>query len=105
MNFCGFPAKEVHDLALLIVLEKVFKDFFKKQVSANSRKVECLLSTLIRRLLTDRKCTAKVLKNIKDYWFGATYKEDIAAVAESFKKLVVDKVYWEVFVKLNMNFG
>lgn len=32
---------------------------------------------------------------IKDNWFGVTYKEDKAAVVESFKKLIADGVYRE----------
>ena len=36
----------------------------------------------------------KVLET-KDKWFGVTYKEDIAAVVESFKRLIEDGVYRE----------
>lgn len=94
MNFWGFPAKEGHDPAFLTVLEYGFKDFFEKQVPANPQKAEYLLPTLIGGLLRDGKCTVKVLET-KDNWFGVTYKEDKAAVVESFKKLIADGVYRE----------
>lgn len=45
-------------------------------------------------MLRDGKCTVKVLET-KDNWFGVTYKEDKAAVVESFKKLIADGVYQE----------
>ena len=94
MNFWGFPAKEGHDPAFLTVLEDGFKDFFEKDVPANPQKSEYLLPTLIGGLLRDGKCTVKVLET-KDNWFGVTYKEDKAAVVESFKKLIADGVYQE----------
>lgn len=94
MNFWGFPAKEGHDPAFLTVLEDGFKDFFEKDVPANPQKSEYLLPTLIGGLLRDGKCTVKVLET-KDNWFGVTYKEDKAAVVESFKKLIADGVYRE----------
>ena len=94
MNFWGFPAKEGYDPAFLTVLEDGFKDFFKKDVPANPQKAEYLLPTLIGGLLRDGKCTVKVLET-KDNWFGVTYKEDKAAVVESFKKLIADGVYQE----------
>ncbi len=57
-------------------------------------KAEYLLPTLIGGLLRDGKCTVKVLET-RDNWFGVTYKEDKAAVVESFKKLIADGVYRE----------
>ena len=94
MNFWGFPAKAGHDPAFLTVLEDGFEDFFEKEVPANPQKAEYLLPTLIGGLLRDGKCTVKVLET-KDNWFGVTYKEDKAAVVESFKKLIADGVYQE----------
>lgn len=94
MNFWGFPAKEGHAPAFLTVLENGFKGFFEKDVPANPQKAEYLLPTLIGGLLRDGKCTVKVLET-KDNWFGVTYKEDKAAVVESFKKLIADGVYRE----------
>ena len=41
-----------------------------------------------------RNIQVKVLET-KDNWFGVTYKEDKAAVVESFKKLIADGVYQE----------
>lgn len=94
MNFWGFPAKDGCAPAFLTVLEDGFKEFFEKTVPASPQKAEYLLPTLIGGLLRDAKCTVKVLET-KDKWFGVTYKEDKAAVVESFKKLIADGVYRE----------
>ena len=93
-NLWVCPAKNGHDPAFLTVLEDEFKDFLEKQVPANPQKAEYLLPTLIGGLLRDGKCIVKVLET-KDNWFGVTYKEDKAAVVESFKKLIADGVYQE----------
>lgn len=45
-------------------------------------------------MLREKKCTVKVLET-KDKWFGVTYKEDKAAVVQSFRKLIEDGVYRE----------
>lgn len=92
MNFWGFPAKENEDPAFLTVLEQEFKTFFQEDVPENPLKAEYLLPTLIGGLLREQKCMVKVLKT-NDTWFGVTYKEDKADVAESFKKLIADGVY------------
>ncbi|MFQ7584882.1 MAG: nucleotidyltransferase, partial [[Clostridium] symbiosum] len=42
----------------------------------------------------EKKCTVKVLET-KDKWYGVTYKEDKAAVVQSFRKLIEDGVYRE----------
>lgn len=55
---------------------------------------EYLLPTLNGGLLRDRNYTVKVLET-NDTWFGVTYKEDKAAVAESFRRLTVDGIYQE----------
>ena len=62
--------------------------------SANPLKAEYLLPTLIGGLLREDKCSVRVLET-QDRWFGVTYKEDKAAVAESFRKLIADGVYPE----------
>ena len=92
MNFWGFPAREGCAPTFLTVLEEGFKDFFDKEVPVNPQKAEYLLPTLIGGLLRERTCTVKVLET-RDSWFGVTYKEDKAAVVESFRKLIADGVY------------
>lgn len=94
MNMWGFPAREGCEPAFMAVLEKEFKTFFKSTVPANPLKAEYLLPTLIGGLLRDGKYTVKVLET-NDKWFGVTYKEDKAAVVESFRKLIAEGVYKE----------
>lgn len=94
MNFWGFPAREGCAPTFLTVLEDGFKAFFEKEVPVNPQKAEYLLPILIGGLLRDGKCTVKVLET-RDSWFGVTYKEDKAAVVESFRKLIADGVYQE----------
>ena len=94
MNFWGFPAKEGCAPAYLDVLEQGFREFFEKDVKENPLKAEYLLPTHIGGLLREGKYSVKVLET-KDKWFGVTYKEDKAAVVESFQKLISDGVYQE----------
>lgn len=94
MNMWGFPARDGCAPAFLDILEKKFKSFFENTVPSNPQKAEYLLPTLIGGLLRDRNYTVKVLET-SDTWFGVTYKEDKAAVAESFRKLIADGIYQE----------
>lgn len=94
MNMWGFPAAEGSKPAFLKVLEEKFETFFREDVPADPMKAEYLLPTLIGGLLRAGKCSVKVLET-NDKWFGVTYKEDKAAVAESFRKLIRDGVYGE----------
>ena len=92
MNFWGFPAIEERDPAFLDVLESHFRDFFIKEVPVNPSKAEYLLPTLIGGMLRREECRVKVLET-QDKWFGVTYKEDKAAVVDSFRQLIEDGVY------------
>lgn len=94
MNMWGFPAKEGCDPAFMAVLEEEFQTFFEQDVQLNPLKVEYLLPTLIGGLLRDGKHTVKVLET-NDQWFGVTYKEDKAAVVESFEELIAAGMYKE----------
>ena len=94
MNMWAFPAKEGEAPAFLNVLESGFVSFFETAVPANPLKAEYLLPTLIGGLLREHQCSVKVLET-QDHWFGVTYKEDKAAVTESFRKLIADGVYPE----------
>ena len=58
----------------------------------NPSKAEYLLPTLIGGMLRREECRVKVLET-QDKWFGVTYKEDKAAVVDSFRQLIEDGVY------------
>ena len=71
----------------LDVLENGFKEFFEKEVPSNPQKAEYLIPIFIGELLEQGKMSVKVLKN-NDTWYGMTYHEDVAAVKDSFKKML-----------------
>ena len=76
----------------LDVLEEDFKEFFEKEVPNNPLKAEYLIPIFIGELLEQGKMSVKVLKT-NDTWYGMTYHEDVAAVKDSFKKMLADGVY------------
>ena len=76
----------------LDVLEEGFKEFFEKEVPGNPLKAEYLIPIFIGELLEQGKMSVKVLKT-NDTWYGMTYHEDVAAVKDSFKKMLEDGVY------------
>ena len=71
----------------LDVLEEGFKEFFKTEVPENPLKAEYLIPIFIGELLSEGKMSVKVLKT-NDTWYGMTYHEDVAAVKDSFKKML-----------------
>ena len=73
-------------------LAKGFEDFFKSDVPRNPLKAEYLLPIYIGRLLEQKLVTVDVLPT-RDRWFGVTYKEDKAAVMESFRQLINAGIY------------
>ena len=79
-------------LEFLDVLEKGFEEFFKKEVPSNPLKAEYLIPIFIGELLSEGKMSVKVLKT-NDTWYGMTYHEDVAAVKDSFKKMLKNSVY------------
>jgi dTDP-glucose pyrophosphorylase len=76
----------------LDVLEEGFKEFFEKEVPGNPLKAEYLIPIFIGELLEQGKMSVRVLKT-NDTWYGMTYHEDVAAVKDSFKKMLADGVY------------
>ena len=74
------------------VLEQGFKEFFKTEVPENPLKAEYLIPIFIGELLSEGKMPVKVLKT-NDTWYGMTYHEDVAAVKDSFKKMLENGVY------------
>ena len=76
----------------LDVLEEGFKEFFEKEVASNPLKAEYLIPIFIGELLEQGKMSVRVLKT-NDTWYGMTYHEDVAAVKDSFKKMLENGVY------------
>ena len=76
------------------LLEAEFQEFFEKEVPDNPLKAEYLIPTFIGELLEQGKISVKVLKT-NDNWYGMTYKEDVAAVRESFKEMLEKGQYRE----------
>ena len=68
------------------------QEFFKKEVPENPLKAEDLIPIFIGELLEQGKMSVKVLKT-NDTWYGMTYHEDVAAVKDSFKKMLEDGIY------------
>ena len=87
MNMWGFPSP-----AFMEMLEFHFHRFFDEQVPLNPMRAECLLPVLIDALLKKQKITVQVLPT-DDRWYGVTYAEDRAAVADSINRMVKDGVY------------
>lgn len=98
--FLVFPliekvTKNKFGLALILVLEVLeegFKEFFEKEVAKNPLKAEYLIPTFIGELLAEDKMSVKVLRS-NDTWYGMTYHEDVAAVKDSFKKMLEKGLY------------
>ena len=76
----------------LTTLEDGFQEFFEKEVPGNPLKAEFLIPIFIGEQLEQGKMSVKVLKT-NDTWYGMTYHEDVAAVKESFKKMLENGVY------------
>ena len=76
----------------LIKLEDGFKAFFEKEVPANPLKAEFLIPNFIGEQVNKGEMNVKVLKT-NDTWYGMTYYEDVAAVRESFQKMLDNEVY------------
>lgn len=78
--------------AFLEVLEEGFKEFFEKEVPGNPLKAEYLIPIFDGELLGQGKMSVKVLRT-NDTWYGMTYHEDVAAVRDSFKKMLENDAY------------
>lgn len=78
----------------LEVLEAGFAEFFEKEVPGNPLKAEYLIPTFIGELLSEGKIEVKVLPT-NDTWYGMTYKEDVAAVKDSFREMLDKGIYKE----------
>lgn len=78
----------------LTLLDGGFAEFFEKELPANPLKAEYLIPTFIGQLLAEGKLEVKSLRT-NDTWYGMTYKEDVAAVRDSFKKMLEQGIYKE----------
>ena len=78
----------------LDVLENGFQYFFEKVVPENLIKAEFLIPTFIGELLAEGRISVKVLRT-NDTWYGMTYKEDVAAVKDSFREMLEKGIYRE----------
>ncbi len=85
MNLWGFQP------AIFEEMEQYFRTFLRN-MKAEDIKSECLLPTMVGELLEAGKLQVKVLSSA-DRWFGMTYHEDRAAVAEELRKLHEKGVY------------
>ena len=56
-------------------------------VPENLIKEEFLIPTFIGELLAEGRISVKVLRT-NDTWYGMTYKEDVAAVKDSFREML-----------------
>ena len=59
---------------------------------ANPLKAEYLIPIFIGELLEQDRMSVKVLKT-NDTWYGMTYREDVAAVKDSFRKMLENGLY------------
>ena len=73
-------------------MEEGFREFFEKEVPENPLKLKYLIPIFIGEQLKEDKMSVKVLKT-NDTWYGMTYHEDVAAVKDSFKKMLDSGVY------------
>ena len=91
-------AKKVIDTPFIVINaddyygKEGFKEFFEKEVPGNLLKAEYLIPIFSGELLSEGKMSVKVLKT-NDTWYGMTYHEDVAAVKDSFKKMLENGVY------------
>jgi len=76
------------------MLEAGFREFLETEAAEAPLKAEFLLPVFVESLLEKKMVTVKVL-NTGDRWFGVTYREDIAGVAENFRRLMEAGVYRE----------
>ena len=83
MNLWGFTAD------IFAELQKEYDNFMK---TANLLKDECLIPTLVDKLIKSGKATVKVYSN-KDKWYGITYREDKEEVQKAIKALCDKGLY------------
>ena len=83
MNLWGFTPD------IFAEMQAEYDNFMK---TANLLKDECLIPTLVDKLIKSGKATVKVYSN-KDKWYGITYREDKEAVQKAMKELCDKGLY------------
>ena len=83
MNLWGFTTD------IFAEMQKEYDNFMK---TANLLKDECLIPTLVDKLIKGGKATVKVYSN-KDKWYGITYREDKEEVQKAIKALCDKGLY------------
>ena len=79
--------------AFIRELERGFPVFLQN-LKEGDIKSEYLLPTIIDQMIKDGRVRVTVLET-QDHWFGVTYKEDKAGVAESIRALIGQGIYPE----------
>lgn len=87
MNFWGFAPWFFEEL------QTFFYDFLRNEAGENI-KAECMLPSLVGKLIAEGKLDVSVLQSA-DRWFGMTYQEDRQAVARELRRLHESGVYPE----------
>ena len=87
MNMFAFTPK------IFELLENEFDIFFKDNKD-NLQTCEYLLPDVVCKGIKDNKIKVKALSTTA-VWYGMTYKEDVAAVKESFSEMLKDGLYRE----------
>jgi len=85
MNFWGFAP------SIFTVLETYFENFLRHQAGEDLT-AECLLPVMVDHEMKAGTLEVTVLRSA-DRWFGMTYQEDRAEVAEQLKRLHREGVY------------
>jgi len=85
MNFWGFMPSIFQEL-------EHYLESFLRQLPPDDFKAECLLPTMVGDLLNEGKISVSVLHSAAR-WFGMTYHEDRAYVAEELKGLHESGIY------------
>ena len=86
MNCWGFTTEMMKEL------EDRFAAFLEKGIKENPLKCEYFLPFVVDELLKEEKAQVKVLET-SEKWYGVTYKQDRAAVAEALGRKVADGTY------------
>lgn len=87
MNFWGFAPN------IFLELRRYFEAFLRTEAGDNP-KAECLLPVMVGELLSSSALEVAVLHST-DHWFGMTYHEDRAVVAEELARLHASGAYPE----------
>ena len=86
MNLWGFTPSYIRECV------ERFPAFLDESLQKNPEKCEFYLPSVVSQLIAEGKADVKVLDN-EDKWYGVTYKEDKASVAEAFRSFTESGLY------------